>query len=334
MQIARRILAAVVATGSVLALAACSSVASGAGDASADGGGSLVVAQVTEPENAPDPIIDGSLAGYNYYYNIFDRLVMLDADGTLQPQLATDWEPNEDFTQWTFTLRQGVTFHDGSDLTAEDVVFTYQTILDSPDSAILEYMRVLEGVRASDDGTQVIFDLNAPFSPWPSITTTAHIVPKAVYEALGSEGFAEAPVGSGPYEFVSRTRGVDYVIQRNDDYWGEKPSIERVTFQTIADEDARLNGVLSGSVDVALISPNQVAGIENDSSVELASRVSNGVTFLGVNTQAGALTDVRVRQAIVHAIDRESIVENVLSGRGEATSQVVARTVTGFDDAV
>lgn len=316
------------ALAATLTLAAC-----GASTASPDteNGGSVVIAQVTEPDNLPDPIIDGSLAGYNYYYNIFDRLVMLDADGELQPQLATEWASNEDFTQWTFTLRQGVTFHDGSDLTAEDVVFTYQTILDTPDSSILDYMRALDQVSASADGTQIIFDLNAPFSPWPSITTAVHIVPQAIYQDAGSAAFAENPIGSGPFQFVSRTRGVDYVMERYDDYWGEVPALERVTFQTIADEDARLNGVLSGSVDVALISPNQVQGVASDTRISIEGRISNGVTFLGVNTQAEALQDELVRRAIVHAIDYEAIVDTVLAGAGQATSQIVAETVAGYD---
>ncbi|MCC2323045.1 ABC transporter substrate-binding protein [Cellulomonas xiejunii] len=321
------------AVGAALALTACGTTTTSSANSSASGA-SIVVAQVTEPDTIPDPVVDGSLAGYNYYYNVFDRLVMLDADGALQPQLATGWESNEDFTRWTFTVRDDVTFHDGSALTAADVAFTYQQILESPESQLLEYMQVLESVSASEDGSAVVFDLNAPFSPWPSITTAVSIVPQAVYEDLGSEAFAESPVGSGPFSFVSRTRGVEYVVERYDDYWGGAPEVERITFQTVADEDARLNGVLSGSIDVALVSPSQVAGVEGDSAIDLESLISNGVTFLGVNTQAGALQDPLVRKAIVHAIDRESIVENVLAGSGSATSQIVAESVTGFAPSV
>lgn len=306
-----------------LGLAACGGGTSAATDTE------LVIGQVTEPEKSPDPVMDGSLAGYNYYYNLFDQLTVLDADGAIQPKLATAWTPSADFTTWTFTLRDDVSFTDGTKLTARDVAFTYDTILKSPDSDNLSYMEQLESVEAPDD-TTVVFHLNAPFSPWPSITTAVSIVPEAVYTKLGSEGFAAAPVGSGPFRFVSWTRGVDYVLERNDDYWGQEPAASRVTFQTVADENARLNGVESGSLDIALISPNQVDALEGNSAVDVRSRESNAVTFLGMNSSTGPLADVRIRQAISKAIDTAAISDSVLAGRATPNNQLVAPNVAGF----
>jgi len=309
---------------SIAALTGCS----GAGSAAADR--DIVIGQVAEPEGAPDPIMDGSLAGYNYYYNVFDQLTKLDADGAIEPSLATEWTPSEDLTTWTYTLRDDAVFSNGDPVTAGDVAFTYDTILASPDSDNLGYMGVLEAVEAPDD-TTVVFTLNAPFSPWPSITTAVSIVPESVYTELGSEGFAAAPVGSGPFRFVSYTRGVEYVIERNPDYWGEEPEVETVTFQTVGDADARLNGVSSGSLDIALLSPNQVDSA-GGSGVEVASRTSNGVTFLGINSTTGPLADARVRQAIRLAIDSQALVDGVLSGRAVANDQIVAPDVAGHAD--
>ncbi|WKK72547.1 ABC transporter substrate-binding protein [Rathayibacter oskolensis] len=309
----------------IAALTGCSGASSGA---SADR--DIVIGQVAEPESAPDPIMDGSLAGYNYYYNVFDQLTKLDADGVIEPSLATEWTPSADLTTWTFTLRDDAVFSNGDPVTAGDVAFTYNTILTSPDSDNLGYMGVLQSVEATDD-TTVVFTLNAPFSPWPSITTAISIVPETVYTELGSEGFAAAPVGSGPFRFVSYTRGVEYVIERNPDYWGEEPEVEKVTFQTVGDSDARLNGVSSGSLDIALISPNQVDSLSG-SGVDVASRTANGVTFLGMNSSTGVLADARVRQAIWLAIDKQSLVDGVLSGRAVANDQIVAPDVTGYAD--
>lgn len=309
----------------IAALTGCSGASSGA---SADR--DIVIGQVAEPESAPDPIMDGSLAGYNYYYNVFDQLTKLDADGAIEPSLATEWTPSEDLTTWTFTLRDDATFSNGDPVTAGDVAFTYSTILASPDSDNLGYMGVLESVEATDD-TTVVFTLNAPFSPWPSITTAISIVPESVYTELGSEGFAAAPVGSGPFRFVSYTRGVEYVIEKNPDYWGEEPEVEKVTFQTVGDSDARLNGVSSGSLDIALISPNQVDSVSG-SGVEVASRTANGVTFLGMNSSAGVLSDERIRRAIWLAIDKQSLVDGVLSGRAVPNDQIVAPDVAGYAD--
>lgn len=304
-------------------LAACGSSSSSAAKSS------LVIGQVAEPEKSPDPILDGSLAGYNYYYNIFDQLTALNAKGKIIPRLATKWTPSDDYKTWTYSLRTDAKFTDGEPVTAQDVAFTYDKILASKDSDNLFYMEQLKSVKATDDHT-VVFTLNSAFSPWPSITTAVSIVPQKVYEKLGSEGFAKAPVGSGPFKFVSWKRGVNYVIERNDKYWGTEPKLKKVTFQTVADADARLNGVQSGSLDIALISPNQVDGLKGNSSVSVVSRESNGATFLGMNSSKGVLANPKIRLAISKAIDLDSIAKNVLSGRATANSQLVAPTVTGY----
>ncbi|MFC7624254.1 ABC transporter substrate-binding protein [Microlunatus sp. GCM10028923] len=312
-----------------LTLSACGGTTSASGPAVTE----IVLGQVTEPANSPDPVMDGSLAGYSYYYNLYDSLTVLDNDGKITPRLATEWKSSDDLKTWTFTVRTGVTFHNGDPLTAADVAYTYQTILANPESGPRSYMQPLKSVEATDD-TTVVFHLKTPFSPFPSVTTSVSIVPKEVYAELGSEEFAKAPVGSGPYRFESWTKGVSYVMVRNDDYWGPRPPLDKITFQTVADEDARLNGVLSGSLDLALIAPNQVDSLAGNPDVRAESMESNGVTFLGLNATAGPLQDEKVRRALALAIDKEALASGVLSGRAAARAQLIAPRVAGFDPSV
>lgn len=310
---------------STFTLSACAPAGTDAGSTK-----TLVVGAVTEPTDVPDPISDGSLAGYNYYFATFDQLARFDSEGVIGPKLATKWEHNADFTQWTFTIREGVKFHNGDPVKASDVAFTYNQIKATPNGDPATYMEMFTSA-ATGPGNTVVFTLNAPFSAWPTITTGVSIVPEAVYTKLGSAGFAAAPVGSGPFKFDHYTRGVEYVVQRNPDYWGEKAALETVTFKTVADADARLNGVQSGSLDVALVAPNQLAAVDGSKSVHIESRVSNGVTFLGMNAKAGPLADQRVREAIALSIDRDGIVKSLLAGRATVDNQLVAKNVGGFD---
>lgn len=319
---------AAVALAFVLA-AACSS--SGGGDASGGGSGDtnreIVIAQASATTRTPDPLMDQTLTGYAYYYNMFDQLTTLDASGKVRPGLATEWKSNDDLTQWTYTIRKGVSFHDGSPLTTQDIVFSYQTVMNTPTSGNYGFIRSLASVKAVDDST-ILFTLKAPFSVWPNITTTISIVPQAVYTALGSEGFARAPVGSGPYKFVSWTNGVSYVIERNDAYWGTKPQIKKVTFQVVADESARANGVVSGSLDISLVPPNQAEAIKGSANV--TANQSNTGVFLVINPASGPLAKTEVRKAIWESIDRNAIVKGILGGKGVANEQVLAPSVIGY----
>lgn len=275
-----------------------------------------------------DPIMDSSLTGYSIYYHLFDYLTRLDAEGTPYPSLATEVSSNEDFTEWTFDIRTDTTFHNGEPVTIEDVAYSYNTVLNSPESRNLGFIRSLETVEIVDEDT-LVMHLSAPMSAWENLTTTIPIVPEAVYSELGSEGFAAAPVGSGPYQIVSYTRGADYVIERYPDYAGEEPALDRITFQTVADEDARVNGVASGTLGLTQIPPSQAESLDGSSSASVISTPSNGVVYLGTTPQ-GVLADPKVRQAIWRAIDTEAIVEGILGGRATLNDQLTAPSVQGF----
>lgn len=309
----------------VYLLPACSQAPEATGEPT---GGEITVAQVTEPDTV-DPLMTSSLAGYNLFYAVFDRLTAFDNAGAIQPGLAESWTPNDDFTQWDFKIRSGVTFHNGDPLTPADVAFSYQTVKDTPTSGNSFFVAVMKSAEVEDTDT-VRFTLNQPFSAWPAQTSAISIVPEKVYTELGTDGFANAPVGTGPFSFESWERGVSYVVAKNPDYWGEPAKLDKINFSLVAAEDARVNGVQSSSLDVALVPPNQVPTIDGSGAAEVRSKPANEVSFLGINGTSGVLADARVRKALGLAIDRQAIVTNLLGGLGQLNGQLVAPSVTGY----
>ncbi|WOF23516.1 ABC transporter substrate-binding protein [Microbacterium betulae] len=306
--------------------------ASGSGGTPESTPTSVVAAIPTDPSSM-DPVRSGALVVLSVFFHTFDQLVRITADGELEPKLAEEWTANDDLTQWDFTLHEGVVASNGEEITAEDVVFSYRAILDDPTSENFAYLSSIDSVEAIDDLT-VRFHLKQPFSAFPRNTSLISIVPADTYQEMGADAFAQEPVGSGPYVFENVTKGVSYDLVRNDDYWGEAPAIESISLQPVSSDESRVNGVLSGSLDVAQIGPTQVSSVEGNASAEVSSALSNGVVFLGVNSTAGVLADVRVREAIALAIDREAIAENLLMGLAEPATSMLAPAVEGFSDEV
>ncbi|KQQ05616.1 MULTISPECIES: ABC transporter substrate-binding protein [unclassified Rathayibacter] len=320
---------AAVASAAALALllTACSGQAS-----SSEGGAkdSIVVAQPSDLANA-DPVIDNGLYSTNIFHAVYDQLTTVDGDGELQPRLATEWTASEDAKTWTFTLRDDATFTDGTPVTAEDVRFSFQAVIDSPDSLNKIYTNNIASMEVTGD-TEITFQLTAGDSVFTRRAYYISIVPEAYYTEVGSEGFAKAPIGSGPYTFESWTPGVSTELAANPDYWGGEPAIANVTVEPIADPDARLNGLLSGDIDLTAITPAQVASVEG-SGYTVAEGQSNQLIYVGFNeTSGGPLADADLRNAISLAIDRETIIETIHDGYATvANASSVAPNVNGFD---
>jgi peptide/nickel transport system substrate-binding protein len=317
-----------------LSLAGCAGGFDDASDPSTpDAAPASIVAAIPTDPSSMDPVRSGALVVLSVFFHTFDQLVKITADGELEPKLAEEWTSNDDLTQWDFTLREGVTASNGEEITADDVVFSYQAILDDPTSENFAYLSSLDSVEAVDDLT-VRFHLKQPFSAFPRNTSLISIVPADTYQEMGPDAFAQEPVGSGPYVFERIAQGVSYDLVRNDGYWGEEPAIEEISLQPVSSDESRVNGVLSGSLDVAQIGPTQVSSVEGNASAQVSSALSNGVVFLGVNSTSGALTDARVREAIALAIDKDAIAESLLMGLAEPATSMLAPAVEGFSDDV
>ncbi|KAM9865681.1 HTH-type transcriptional regulator SgrR [Leucobacter aridicollis] len=316
---------------SSLLLTGCMGAAASTGDGTAsETGGSAVLAMPSEPGNI-DPIMMRSLSAWNMYYAVFDGLTRIAADGSIEPGLAESWTSNDSQDEWEFTIREGVKFHDGSDLTVDDIVYTYEKILASETSTNRVAIAMIDTVTAPDERT-VKFTLKNPFSAWLSQVGTIGVVSEADYEAKGAEKFPDAPIGTGPFEFVAWNHGVDYQVKRFAEYWGDPAQLDEVTFSFVGAADARTTGVESGTLDAALVPASQVPVIEASGTAGIIESASNKVALLGVNTTAGALQDEKVRQALPLAIDREQIIDQLLEGFATPTGQPVTDGVTGYVD--
>jgi peptide/nickel transport system substrate-binding protein len=312
-------------------LTACAASGS-ASESSAPGKDSIVVAQPDDVKT-PDPVLDNGLYSNNIFHSLYDQLTSVDGDGELQPRIATEWTATPDAKSWTFTIQEGLTFTNGEPLTADDVAFSFQAVIDAEESLNKIYTNQIETVTADDD-THVTFVLKNGNAAFPRFAYYISIVPKDYYTAEGADGFAAAPVGSGPYSFVSWTPGVSFVLKANPDYWGEKPAIENVTVQPIADADARLNGLLSGDIDLTSLTPSQVDSVDG-AGLTVQEGQSNQLVYVGFQAMTGPLANADLRSAISLAIDRETLMETIQDGYGTvATAASVAPNVAGFDDSL
>ena len=256
---------------------------------------------------------------------MFDRLVTRDYDFNYRPGLASSWDVSEDGLTWTFHLLDGVTFHNGEPLTATDVKWTFDTILD-PDTAspFAGDLGAIEEINIIDDLT-IDFVLKYPF---PNLlfnlsNTAAGIAWHGIYDEYGDDYGALYVVGTGPYIFDEWVRGDKIVLVKNEDYnWGPEwmsnrgPSlIDKVVLRTIPEENSRLMELDTGGIHILRnISPATYEQIKDKNNIEVVRFAATRLGYLAYATDKEPFTDVRVRRAINHAVDRESIAQFVFRG--------------------
>ncbi|MFT4174020.1 MAG: ABC transporter substrate-binding protein [Rhodocyclaceae bacterium] len=285
--------------------------------------------------------------------HIFDALVHIDANGHYQPGLATSWRA-VDPTTWEFKLRRGVKFHDGSDFTAEDVIFSLDrpaTLTNSP-GPFTSYTKQIVAKQAVDPYT-VRLKTAAPYGPLPLDINTIFIVSKKAAQNATTEDFnsGKALIGTGPFKFASFRRGESIEVVRNDQYWGTKPAWDRVTFKIITNDAARTAALLAGDVDAIENVPTaDIARLKTNNKIHLEQRASWRTIFWHldqfrdqspyITDKAGKplaknpLKDIRVRQAISKAINRQALVERTMEGLATPASNIVAPGILGHNDAV
>lgn len=270
--------------------------------------GELNVGIAQDLDSSLDPHKTVKAGTREVMFNVFEGLLKPDASGNLNPAVAESYTVSDDHLLYTFKLRSGVKFHNGQDVTPEDVIWSYQRCAE-PDSADIIQVAAFAGVEMYAEGDDTVcFQLQEPNNEFASYLTTA-VLPKDYTEQ------DTQPVGTGPFKFVSRTAQESVVLERFDDYWGEKPELTKVTYKIIENADSILLSLQSGAVDVfAHLTTTQIAQLGDGFHVEEGTM--NLVQALYLNNAEKPFDDVRVRQALSYAVDHQQILDLAFDGYG------------------
>ena len=270
------------------------------------------VVGITQDLDSLDPHIAVAAGTDEVLFNVFEGLVKPSVDGTLVPAVAKDYTIAPDGKSYTFTLRENVKFHNGEVVTADDVVYSIERcagLLDNQDPEVVveSALSVISTVEKAGEDT-VVLTLSEPNTELLGFLTCA-IIPKDYTEQKS------APVGTGPFKFVSYTPLTSFVMERYEDYYGEKPYLEKVTFKICSSNDAAFMELLSGSIDVfPYLTDEQASQLPADYNLEVGS--TNVVQAMFLNNDFAPFTDLKVRQALCYAVDKEELLNIVSGGRG------------------
>ena len=293
----------------------------------AAGAQSITVAIGSEPTTLdPQARDDGGERAVND--NIYETLMARTADGTLVPGLAAAAPTQVDATTWEFSLRPSITFHNGEPFNADAVVFSVDRIIDPEfNSEQSSFFATIAGAERVDNLT-VRIKTNGPDPILPTRMYWMKMVPPGY---ANDPNFADAPVGTGPYRFDGWRRGNQIELARNQNYWGDAPQVETITFRFIEESGTRLSGLLANELDlITNLLPefvNQVPKAANVSGLELPIVI--------LNADAGPTADVRVRQALNYAVDKDALAEALFEGFAKvAQGQLLAPSFFGYNEKV
>ena len=319
----------------------------------------LRIGLASEPTSM-DPQFHNLATNTQVRQNVFESLIQQDPTQALEPQLATEWEAVND-TTWRYSLREGVTFHDGSPFTARDVIYSVCRIplVENSPSSFSLYTSSVTSMTAEDDHTLIIETdgpnplLPVESSTWAILSATAAGAEDTVTFGPNNtcEGLGEVPQqaafndpsvasGTGPYTLGEYTRGAQIVLNRNDGYWGEAPDWEQVILRPISSAGPRVAALLSGDVDLIESPPIQDLPRLEQSGFSVVDSLSNRVIYLALFQQENPpsitgtdgqnpLMDQRVREAISLAVNREAIVERIMGGYAEAAGELLPPPMFG-----
>ncbi|MBP3603387.1 MAG: ABC transporter substrate-binding protein [Lachnospiraceae bacterium] len=285
-----------------IALTGCS------GDKEAENSSQITIGIPQDVEESLDPHKMVAAGTKEVLFNLFEGLVKPDSDGSLIPAVASAYEESEGGKVYTFTLREGVKFHDGSLVTAEDVKFSIDKCADTSNGGpLVEAFSNIESVTIKDAST-VVITLKEADTEFLAYMTTA-IIPASNTAADTN------PIGTGPYKFVSRSPQENFIMEKFDEYWGEGANIEHVTFKICANADSIVMDLEGGSIDMfPRVTATQAAELSDN--FEVLEGTMNLVQALYLNNAVAPFDDVRVRQALCYAISPQEIMTIISDGKG------------------
>jgi oligopeptide transport system substrate-binding protein len=295
-----------------------------------------------------DPARLSDIYGQSVAHQLFDGLVQYDRTLAIAPALAQFWKASRDGLTWTFTLRKGVKFHHGREMTADDVVYSLARLLDPKvKSGAADLFGSIKGAQEFREGKAqtvsglvaldshtVQVTLKEALAPFVSVLAIGHtkILPRDVVEERG-EAFGMHPVGTGPFKFIRWDRQKEIVLGANPDYFNEPPKLSRLVYRIFPGEqlDAAYQEFLRGHLEDTPIPPQKYQQIVNAPTHIYVKRPMISVRFYGFNTRTPPLNDQRVRQALIHAVDRQTLIEEVFLGRYALARGILPPGTLGFN---
>lgn len=279
-----------------------------------------------------DPHLTTDTTTQSVHFQIFETLVKMGRDGQFEGVLAESWE-NVDERTWRFALREGVTFHNGEPFTADAVVYSLERIR-RPDlmSPAAPGLNPIDTIVKVDDYTVDVVT-HEPYAALLSILYgDLSILPPAYLEEVGDEAFLQNPVGTGPFTFVEWVKDVEFRMAANPDHWRGAPAISELIFRPIPEDSARLAALQNGEVDwIAAVNVERVAEFEDNDQIQIGTRPGQGIYAQMDIIDTEPFQSKEVRQAVNHAVDVQSIIDDLLDGRATRLPGLLFSSTPGFD---
>lgn len=297
-------------------------------------GGRFTMARNEEPLSL-DPIVPSDNGSIWVIYQIFDQLTTVNEGSSgVAPSLAESWEISSDGTVYTFAIKQGVTFHDGSPMTIDDVVFSLQRVFDPKGSGYSFLFGSVDRVKAVGDAS-VEITLKEPFTPLLDNLNVfpASIVPRAAVEA-DAEGFAQNPIGTGPFKLQEFAKGRQVHLVKHDKYWKQgKPYVGEVVIPYVTDDNTRILRVQGGEVDAAVAIPYaQIDQLDAQDDIDVKIEELFRFDGMWLNHAKAPLDDLKVRQALNYATDKEAMLKSIYFDKVEIANHMMPKMKYWRDD--